>query len=97
MNHQPSQQQQQQTGKMSASPPLLLQPPPPEPDEGFVMGRQRKLESMIRDPRSPVNVESLLVSLRRDSPGGGFREREEKPGRGGGADERLFYLEGAKG
>ncbi|NXJ15406.1 ROCK2 kinase, partial [Odontophorus gujanensis] len=26
-------------------------------------GRQRKLESMIRDPRSPVNVESLLDGL----------------------------------
>uniref|UniRef100_A0ACB8GDS5 Uncharacterized protein n=1 Tax=Sphaerodactylus townsendi TaxID=933632 RepID=A0ACB8GDS5_9SAUR len=57
MNHQPppplQQQQQQQAGKMSA-------PPPPEPGEGFITGRQRKLESMIRDPRSPVNVESLL-------------------------------------
>ncbi|XP_060089862.1 rho-associated protein kinase 2 [Heteronotia binoei] len=56
MNHQPP---AQQAGKMSASPP----PPPPEPDEEFVMGRQRKLESMIRDPRSPVNVESLLDGL----------------------------------
>ncbi|XP_048354650.1 rho-associated protein kinase 2 [Sphaerodactylus townsendi] len=60
MNHQPppplQQQQQQQAGKMSA-------PPPPEPGEGFITGRQRKLESMIRDPRSPVNVESLLDGL----------------------------------
>ncbi|XP_062981235.1 rho-associated protein kinase 2 isoform X1 [Elgaria multicarinata webbii] len=51
MNH-----QQQQAGKMSAC-------PPPESGEGFSTGRQRKLESMIRDPRSPVNVESLLDSL----------------------------------
>ncbi|XP_015271898.1 PREDICTED: rho-associated protein kinase 2 [Gekko japonicus] len=57
MNHQPPPPPpQQQTGKMSVS-------PPPDPDEGFVMGRQRKLESMIRDPRSPVNVESLLDGL----------------------------------
>ncbi|XP_077166895.1 rho-associated protein kinase 2 isoform X2 [Paroedura picta] len=54
MNHQPP--PQPTAGKMSA-------PPPPEPDEGFVMGRQRKLESMIRDPRSAVNVESLLDGL----------------------------------
>ncbi|XP_033001262.1 rho-associated protein kinase 2 [Lacerta agilis] len=50
MNH------QQQAVKMSAS------PPPPE-SGGGISGRQRKLESMIRDPRSPVNVESLLDSL----------------------------------
>ncbi|XP_053141596.1 rho-associated protein kinase 2 isoform X5 [Hemicordylus capensis] len=53
MNH------QQEAVKMSASPP----PPPPEPGEGLITGRQRKLESMIRDPRSPVNVESLLDGL----------------------------------
>ncbi|XP_044273939.1 rho-associated protein kinase 2 isoform X2 [Varanus komodoensis] len=51
MNH-----QQQQAVKMSAC-------PPPESGEGLATGRQRKLESMIRDPRSPVNVESLLDSL----------------------------------
>uniref|UniRef100_A0A670HVI6 non-specific serine/threonine protein kinase n=1 Tax=Podarcis muralis TaxID=64176 RepID=A0A670HVI6_PODMU len=51
MNH------QQQAVKMSASP-----LPPPE-SGGGISGRQRKLESMIRDPRSPVNVESLLDSL----------------------------------
>ncbi|XP_061478757.1 rho-associated protein kinase 2 [Rhineura floridana] len=50
MNH-----QQQQPVKMFASPPL-------ECGEG-ITGRQRKLESMIRDPRSPVNVESLLDIL----------------------------------
>lgn len=51
MNH----QQPQQATKMSAS-------PPPVSGEGHLTSRQRKLESMIRDPRSPVNVESLLVS-----------------------------------
>ncbi|XP_054825897.1 rho-associated protein kinase 2 [Eublepharis macularius] len=55
MNHQPPPPPQQE-GKMSAS-------PPPEPGEGLIAGRQRKLESMIRDPRSPVNVESLLDGL----------------------------------
>ncbi|XP_066468108.1 rho-associated protein kinase 2 isoform X2 [Tiliqua scincoides] len=52
MNH----QQQQQEGKgvkMSAS----------EQGLGLITGRQRKLESMIRDPRSLINVESLLDSL----------------------------------
>ncbi|XP_074847377.1 rho-associated protein kinase 2 [Carettochelys insculpta] len=48
---------QHPTAKMSAPPP----PAPPEPGEGE--SRQRKLESMIRDPRSPVNVESLLDGL----------------------------------
>ncbi|XP_063170652.1 rho-associated protein kinase 2 [Candoia aspera] len=37
--------------------------PPPVSGEGHLTGRQRKLESMIRDPRSPVNVESLLDGL----------------------------------
>uniref|UniRef100_A0A8B9QWZ0 Rho-associated protein kinase 2 n=1 Tax=Anas platyrhynchos TaxID=8839 RepID=A0A8B9QWZ0_ANAPL len=51
-----------------ASPPPPL--PPPRQREGRrpaaagrAPGRQRKLESMIRDPRSPVNVESLLDGL----------------------------------
>nr|XP_032648232.1 rho-associated protein kinase 2 isoform X4 [Chelonoidis abingdonii] len=48
-----------QTAKMSAPPP----PAPLEPGEGVTTSRQRKLESMIRDPRSPVNVESLLDGL----------------------------------
>nr|XP_056712214.1 rho-associated protein kinase 2 [Euleptes europaea] len=42
---------------------MSASPPPPEPGEGFSTGRQTKLESMIRDPRSPVNVESLLDGL----------------------------------
>ncbi|CAM2112205.1 rho-associated protein kinase 2 isoform X1 [Lepidochelys kempii] len=50
---------QLQTAKMSALPP----PAPLEPGEGVTTSRQRKLESMIRDPRSPVNVESLLDGL----------------------------------
>ncbi|XP_053878684.1 rho-associated protein kinase 2 isoform X4 [Malaclemys terrapin pileata] len=50
---------QLQTAKMSAPPP----PAPLEPGEGVTTSRQRKLESMIRDPRSPVNVESLLDGL----------------------------------
>uniref|UniRef100_A0A8C8SJ41 Rho-associated protein kinase n=1 Tax=Pelusios castaneus TaxID=367368 RepID=A0A8C8SJ41_9SAUR len=37
--------------------------PPPEPGDGLTASRQRKLEAMIRDPRSPVNVESLLDGL----------------------------------
>ncbi|XP_068534704.1 rho-associated protein kinase 2 isoform X3 [Anas acuta] len=53
---QQQQQQQQQAAKMSAA-------PLPEPAAGMLEGRQRKLESMIRDPRSPVNVESLLDGL----------------------------------
>ncbi|XP_067400864.1 rho-associated protein kinase 2 isoform X2 [Emydura macquarii macquarii] len=50
---------QHPTAKMSAPPP----PAPLEPGEGVTASRQRKLESMIRDPRSPVNVESLLDGL----------------------------------
>uniref|UniRef100_A0A8D0G2I5 Uncharacterized protein n=1 Tax=Sphenodon punctatus TaxID=8508 RepID=A0A8D0G2I5_SPHPU len=50
---------QHQAVKMSASPPLQGL----EPGEGMLTSRQRKLESMIRDPRSPVNVESLLDGL----------------------------------
>lgn len=49
---------QQPAGKMSAAP---LAAEALEPAAGMLEGRQRKLESMIRDPRSPVNVESLLV------------------------------------
>lgn len=49
MNH----HQPQQEAKMSAS----------EQGMGLFAGRQKKLESMIRDPRSPINVESLLDSL----------------------------------
>ncbi|XP_032539715.1 rho-associated protein kinase 2 isoform X2 [Chiroxiphia lanceolata] len=51
---------QQPAGKMSAAP---LAAEAPEPAAGMLEGRQRKLESMIRDPRSPVNVESLLDGL----------------------------------
>ena len=29
--------------------------------DGAGASRQRKLEALIRDPRSPINVESLLV------------------------------------
>uniref|UniRef100_A0A8C3GLS0 Rho-associated protein kinase 2 n=1 Tax=Cairina moschata TaxID=8855 RepID=A0A8C3GLS0_CAIMO len=53
---QPQPQQQQQAAKMSAAPLA-------DPAAGMLEGRQRKLESMIRDPRSPVNVESLLDGL----------------------------------
>ncbi|XP_070588968.1 rho-associated protein kinase 2 isoform X2 [Erythrolamprus reginae] len=53
MNH----QQPRQATKMSAS-------PPPVSGDGQLASRQRKLESMIRDPRSPVNVESLLDGLK---------------------------------
>lgn len=49
---------QQPAVKMSAAP---LTAEALEPAAGMLEGRQRKLESMIRDPRSPVNVESLLV------------------------------------
>lgn len=31
--------------------------------DGAGAGRQRKLEALIRDPRSPINVESLLDGL----------------------------------
>ncbi|KAF4801078.1 Rho-associated protein kinase 2 [Turdus rufiventris] len=51
---------QQPAGKMSAA---TLAAEALEPAAGMLEGRQRKLESMIRDPRSPVNVESLLVLL----------------------------------
>ncbi|XP_074394202.1 rho-associated protein kinase 2 isoform X3 [Zonotrichia albicollis] len=51
---------QQPAGKMSAAP---LAAEALEPTAGMLEGRQRKLESMIRDPRSPVNVESLLDGL----------------------------------
>ncbi|KAJ7414426.1 hypothetical protein WISP_84137 [Willisornis vidua] len=53
---------QQPAGKMSAAP---LAAEAPEPAAGMLEGRQRKLESMIRDPRSPVNVESLLQFVKR--------------------------------
>lgn len=49
---------QQPAVKMSAAP---LAAEALESAAGMLEGRQRKLESMIRDPRSPVNVESLLV------------------------------------
>lgn len=47
---------------MSAAP-LAPQAPDSAAAAGMLEGRQRKLESMIRDPRSPVNVESLLDGL----------------------------------
>lgn len=52
---------QQPAVKMSSAP---LTAEALEPAAGMLEGRQRKLESMIRDPRSPVNVESLLVRER---------------------------------
>lgn len=45
------------TGKMPGAPEDLL-------GDGAGASRQRKLEALIRDPRSPINVESLLVSGR---------------------------------
>lgn len=45
------------TGKMPGAPEDLL-------GDGAGTSRQRKLEALIRDPRSPINVESLLVSGR---------------------------------
>ncbi|XP_076188889.1 rho-associated protein kinase 2 isoform X2 [Aptenodytes patagonicus] len=51
---------QQLAVKMSAAP---LTAEALESAAGMLEGRQRKLESMIRDPRSPVNVESLLDGL----------------------------------
>lgn len=42
------------TGKMPGAPEDLL-------GDGAGASRQRKLEALIRDPRSPINVESLLV------------------------------------
>ncbi|KAF6321671.1 Rho associated coiled-coil containing protein kinase 2 [Rhinolophus ferrumequinum] len=43
------------TGKMPGAPEDLL-------GDGAGASRQRKLEALIRDPRSPINVESLLNS-----------------------------------
>ncbi|XP_069706603.1 rho-associated protein kinase 2 isoform X2 [Phaenicophaeus curvirostris] len=51
---------QQPAGKMSAGPGAAAAL---GAAAGMLEGRQRKLESMIRDPRSPVNVESLLDGL----------------------------------
>lgn len=44
------------TGKMPGAPETA-------PGDGAGAGRQRKLEALIRDPRSPINVESLLDGL----------------------------------
>ncbi|KAF6321674.1 Rho associated coiled-coil containing protein kinase 2 [Rhinolophus ferrumequinum] len=44
------------TGKMPGAPEDLL-------GDGAGASRQRKLEALIRDPRSPINVESLLDGL----------------------------------
>lgn len=51
---------------MSRPPPTGKMPGAPEaaPGDGAGAGRQRKLEALIRDPRSPINVESLLVGGR---------------------------------
>lgn len=60
------------TGKMPGAPEDLL-------GDGAGASRQRKLEALIRDPRSPINVESLLVrgrgpgALRADGSGLGAR------------------------
>lgn len=50
---------------MSRPPPTGKMPGAPEaaPGDGAGAGRQRKLEALIRDPRSPINVESLLDGL----------------------------------
>lgn len=45
------------TGKMPGAPEAV-------PGDGAGVSRQRKLEALIRDPRSPINVESLLVGGR---------------------------------
>lgn len=45
------------TGKMPGAPEAV-------PGDGAGASRQRKLEALIRDPRSPINVESLLVGGR---------------------------------
>lgn len=52
-------------GGMSRPPPTGKMPGAPEaaPGDGAGAGRQRKLEALIRDPRSPINVESLLDGL----------------------------------
>lgn len=54
-------------GGMSRPPPTGKMPGAPEAVSGDGAGasRQRKLEALIRDPRSPINVESLLVGGRR--------------------------------
>lgn len=75
---------QQPAGKMSAA---TLAAEALEPAAGMLEGRQRKLESMIRDPRSPVNVESLLVRggrARGERSAGEQRERCPRLGRAGG-------------
>lgn len=53
-------------GGMSRPAPAGKMPGAPEDPQGDGAGasRQRKLEALIRDPRSPVNVESLLVGGR---------------------------------
>ncbi|XP_057646201.1 rho-associated protein kinase 2 isoform X1 [Chionomys nivalis] len=50
---------------MSRPPPTGKMPGAPEaaPGDGAGASRQRKLEALIRDPRSPINVESLLDGL----------------------------------
>ncbi|KAG8524778.1 L-lactate dehydrogenase B chain, partial [Galemys pyrenaicus] len=52
-------------GGMSRPPPAGKMPGAPEavPGDGAGASRQRKLEALIRDPRSPINVESLLVGV----------------------------------
>lgn len=57
-------------GGMSRPPPTGKMPGAPEEQPGDAAGasRQRKLEALIRDPRSPINVESLLVGGRRPAP-----------------------------
>lgn len=51
---------------MSRPPATGKMPGAPEagPGDAAGAGRQRKLEALIRDPRSPINVESLLVGGR---------------------------------
>ncbi|KAM7334838.1 hypothetical protein ACRRTK_005315 [Alexandromys fortis] len=50
---------------MSRPPPTGKMPGAPEaaPGDGAGASRQRKLEALIRDPRSPINVESLLLEM----------------------------------
>ncbi|XP_008115636.1 rho-associated protein kinase 2 isoform X1 [Anolis carolinensis] len=57
MNHRPPQQPAASAGKMPAP------QAPAVGEDALLPGRRRKLEAMIRDPRSPVNLESLLDSL----------------------------------
>lgn len=66
---------QQPAVKMSAA---ALTAEALESAAGMLEGRQRKLESMIRDPRSPVNVESLLVRGRPGRAAGGSAWRGNK-------------------